>query len=203
MSGPRRHATWTGATSELLDFYDLKGVVETLLDRLGLTERSFAPVEHPTFRSGGAATLKVRGVEIGVLGEVNPQLRESFDLPAQPVTLLELDLEQLLAQVEAIRYHEPISRFPAISQDMSLTLDEDVPAQQVEDLMRRAGGQLLVDVTLFDVYRGQPIPPGKRSLAYSLTYRHAQRTLTDKEVSKVHAKIARRLEKEIGAKLRE
>ena len=81
---------------------------------------------------------------------------------------------------------------------MSLVVGEDVPAQQVEDLIRRAGGRLLVGVTLFDVYRGEPIPAGKKSLAYSLTYRHAERTLTDKEVAKVHTKIAKRLELSYG-----
>jgi phenylalanyl-tRNA synthetase beta chain len=203
MTGPRTLRSWLIDEPGYEDFYDLKGVVETLLDRLGLTERSITPVEHPTFRPGGCAALKVADVEVGVFGEVDPKVRESFDLPAQPVTLLELDLEELLAQVEPVRYLQLVSRFPAISQDMSLIVDEDVPAQQVEGLIRLAGGELLEEVTLFDVYRGEPTPPGKKSLAYSLTYRHAERTLTDREVAKVHTRIAGRLEKEIGAKLRE
>ena len=86
---------------------------------------------------------------------------------------------------------------------MSLVVDDDLPAQQVEDLIRRAGGRLLAEVTLFDVYRGEPIPACKKSLAYSLTYRHAERTLTDKEVAKVHTKIAKQLSREIGAELRQ
>ncbi len=203
MTGPRTRRSWLIDQPGYEDFYDLKGVVETLLDRLGLTERSFTPAEHPTFRPGGCATLKVADVEIGVFGEVDPKVRQSFELPAQPVTLLELDLEELLSQVEPVRYLQPVSRFPAISQDMSLIVDEDVPAQQVEGLIWVAGGELLEEVTLFDVYRGEPTPAGKKSLAYSLTYRHAERTLTDREVAKVHTRIAGRLEKEIGAKLRE
>jgi phenylalanyl-tRNA synthetase beta chain len=86
---------------------------------------------------------------------------------------------------------------------MSLIVDEGIPAQQMEDVIRKAGGELLVGVDLFDVYRGDPIPAGKKSLAYSLTYRHDERTLTDKQVAKVHAKIINRLSKELGAKLRE
>jgi phenylalanyl-tRNA synthetase beta chain len=203
LTGPRDSRSWLTEGQGYVDFYDLKGVVETLLDHLGLSDRSFAPVKHPTFRPGGAATLKLGAVEIGVLGEVHPEVRESFDLPAQPVALLELDLEELLAQVDPIRYRQPISRFPAVTQDMSLAVDEDVPAQQVEDLIRRAGGELLAEVTLFDVYRGDPIPPGKKSVAYCLTYRHAERTLTDKEVAKVHAKIAKQLSRELGAELRQ
>ncbi len=76
-------------------------------------------------------------------------------------------------------------------------------AEQVQELIRRAGGELLSEVTLFDVYRGEPVPPGKKSLAYSLTYRHAERTLTDREVALVHAKIAKQLSREVGAELRE
>ncbi len=203
MTGPRDSRSWLTEEDGYVGFYDLKGVVQTLLDRLGLLERSFEPMQHPTFRPGGVATLKLGDVEIGVLGEVHPAVQESFDLPAQPVLLLELDLEELLAQVEPIRYLQPISRFPAITQDMSLVVDENVRAEQVQELIRRAGGELLSEVTLFDVYRGEPVPAGKKSLAYSLTYRHAERTLTDREVALVHAKIAKQLSREVGAELRE
>jgi len=116
---------------------------------------------------------------------------------------MELDLEELLARAEPVRHLQPLPRFPSISQDMSLVVDEGVSAQEVEDLIRRAGGSLLEGVTLFDLYRGEPIPPGKKSLAYSLTYRHDERTLTDKQVAKVHSKIAKQLSRELGAKLRE
>jgi phenylalanyl-tRNA synthetase beta chain len=114
-----------------------------------------------------------------------------------------MDLEELLAQVEPVRHLQPLPRFPSVSQDMSLIVDEEVSAQQVAELIRRAGGGLLVGVNLFDLYRGDPIPAGKKSLAYTLTYRHEQRTLTDKEVAKVHSRIAGQVGRELGAKLRE
>jgi phenylalanyl-tRNA synthetase beta chain len=203
MAGPREERSWTGAEQNDVDFYVLKGVVETLLDHLVLPERSYVPVEHPTFRVGGAAALLLRDTEIGVLGEVDPAVREGLDVPGQTICLLELDLEELLARAEPVRHLQPLPRFPSVSQDMSLVVDEGVSAQEVEDLIRRAGGRLLVGVTLFDLYRGDPIPPGKKSLAYSLTYRHDERTLTDKQVAKVHSKIAKQLSRELGAKLRE
>lgn len=203
MTGPRDERSWLTEEESYVDFYDLKGVAETLLGRLGLSNASFTPVEHPTFRPLGSAVLRLGEADIGALGEVHPEVRDSFDLPAQPVALLEFDLEALLAEVAPVQYHRPISRFPAISQDMSLVVDEDLPARQVAELIRRAGGRLLEEATLFDVYRGEPVPAGKKSLAYSLTYRHGERTLTDKEVAKLHARIAKRLGREIGAELRE
>jgi phenylalanyl-tRNA synthetase beta chain len=203
MTGLWQERSWMGQNQEHVDFFALKGVVETLLDHLVLPESSFVRLEHPTFHAGGAAVLRLGETEIGVMGEVDATVRDGFDLPEQPVCLLELDLEELLAQVEPIRHLQPLPRFPSVSQDMSLVVDEGVSAQQMEDLIRKAGGRLLVGVTLFDVYRGDPIPAGKKSLAYSLTYRHEERTLTDKQVAKVHSKIVKRLSKELGAKLRE
>ena len=203
MTGLREKHSWLVKEPGPFDFYDLKGVVETLVQRLGLTDMSFVPLGHHTFRSGGGASLRLNGSEIGVLGEVDAVVRQSFDLPAQPVCLLELDLDALLSAVEPVRYLQPLPRFPSVSQDMSLIVEEDISAQEVEDVIRKAGGGLLAEVNLFDVYRGEPIPPGKKSLAYTLTYRHEQRTLTDKEVAKVHSRIASQLGRELGAKLRE
>ena len=203
MTGPREGRSWMGHDRGQADFYGLKGIVETLMDRLLLPERTFVPVQHPTFRPGGGAALRLGDKEIAVLGEVDAVVRASFDLPAQPVCLLEMDLEELLARVEPIRHLQPLPRFPSVSQDMSLIVDEEVSAQQVEEFIKRAGGGLLVGFSLFDVYRGDPIPAGKKSLAYTLTYRHEQRTLTDKEVAKVHSRIASQLGRELGAKLRE
>jgi phenylalanyl-tRNA synthetase beta chain len=203
MTGPREGRSWTVRDRQQVDFYVLKGIVETLMDRLLLAERGFVPTQHLTFRPGRAAALRLGDKEIGVLGEVDALVLARFDLPAQPVCLLELDLEELLARVEPIRHLQPLPRFPSVSQDMSLIVNEEVSAQQVEESIRRAGGGLLVGVTLFDVYRGDPIPAGKKSLAYSLTYRHEQRTLTDKEVAKVHSRISGQLNRELGASLRE
>ncbi len=203
MTGPREERSWTVSEHRDVDFYVLKGVVAALLDHLILPERSFVPVEHPAFRAGRAAALLLEGTQIGVLGEVDPAVREGLDLPPQTICLLELDLEELLARAEQVRHLQPLPRFPSVSQDMSLVVDEGVSAQEVEELIRRVGGELLVGVSLFDLYRGEPIPPGKKSLAYSLTYRHGERTLTDKQVAKVHSRIAQELSKRLGARLRE
>jgi phenylalanyl-tRNA synthetase beta chain len=209
MSGPRRPVSWAGATDELLDFYDLKGIVETLLDRLRLTDCTFAATEHPTFQSGRVAKLLVHSggegpgaVEIGVLGEVHPLVLESFGLPAQQVCLAELDLEALLAQVPPVHRYRPLSRFPEVTRDLALVVNEGLAAEQVRETIARAGGKLLHKIELFDVYRGKQIPVGKKSLAYALTYQAPDRTLTDKEVDRLQERIQNRLQKELGATLR-
>jgi len=202
MTGPRAERSWLTGTSEPMDFFDLKGVVETLLSHLGIKDYAVHPAEHPTFHPGRTAALTISGVAVGVLGEVHPLVREAFDLPDQPVCLAEFDLEALLERAEVARYFEPISRFPAVIQDLAVVVDEEVPAQKVREVIIRAGGELLRRVELFDVYRGEPVPPGKKSLAYSLTYQAQDRTLTDQEVARVQERIVRCLAEELGARLR-
>jgi len=137
-----------------------------------------------------------------VMGELHPLVREAFDLSEQPVCALELDLEHLLAQVGEVRTMQPISRFPAVVQDVALVVDGNLSAEEVRQAILASGGQLLRDARLFDLYRGEQIPAGKKSLAYSLTYQADDRTLTDDEVAQVQERIVQHLAEELGAKLR-
>ena len=202
LSGRRDAQSWLEADGETVDFYDLKGVVETLLRSLKVTALVFEPADHPTFHRGRVAALTIGDRQVGVLGEVHPSVREGFDLPNETVCLAELDLEALLDAVETTYYMEPISRYPAITQDLAVVVDGDVTAARIEELIRDVGGTLLVDVLLFDVYRGVPIPAGKKSMAYSLTFQSRDRTLTDRQVGKVWDRIVKRLRTELGAELR-
>ena len=202
MSGPRHPTHWTGASDETLDFFDLKGVVEMLLRRLRITSCAFVPTEHPTFQNGRAARVSIGEVELGIMGEVHPAVRESFDLPNQRACLLELDLEALFALVSPVHYYQPVSRFPAATRDLALIVDESIPALQVRDAIVQAGGNLLQKVQLFDVYRGEQIPPGKKSLAYSVTYQAKDRTLTVEEVNRLQTRIQNKLQKLLGALVR-
>jgi phenylalanyl-tRNA synthetase beta chain len=221
MTGPRDPRSWRAESRRELDFFDLKGVVEALLTHLHLEVASFEPIEHPIFHPGRAARLKVNSChdapaptnaprpsmgagtsEIGILGELHPQVVERFDLGARRVSLAELDLDALLVAAERPRFYEPLSRFPAVQQDIALIVDDDVPAVRVRDLIAEAGGKLLRHVELFDLYRGQPIPAGKKSLAYSLTFQADDRTLTDDEVARLYQRIVRRVNEAIGAELR-
>jgi phenylalanyl-tRNA synthetase beta chain len=207
MTGPRDVPQWQGNSAPgLVDFFDLKGVIETMLRDLRIAgEPVYVPVEHNTFHPGRAAQLEVGGRPLGILGEVHPLVREQFGLGLdleRPVLAAEFDLGALLADVVTVREIAPVPTQPAVYQDIALIVDERTPAAEVEAVIRQAGGDLLEDVRLFDVYRGDPIPAGKKSLAYNLTYRALDRTLKDEEVAKVHAGIVRAAEKRLGAELR-
>ena len=204
MVGPREASTWLGHDALPLGFFDIKGVAEALVARLGLSDVRWERGEHPAMHPGRTARLLVGGTEIGLLGELHPKVRAAFDLPDQPVMLLELDLEALLAGwgTAASLEMAELSTQPPIFEDLALLVDEAVPAAQVADLIRQAGGKLLVSVRLFDVYRGGQVPAGKKSLAYALTYQAPDRTLTDEDTRKLRGKIVARLERELGAILR-
>ena len=154
------------------------------------------------FHPGRCAQVSVDGHVLGVMGELHPLVREAFGLPEALVAALEFDLEVLLGLWGAPRRMTPISLHPPVYEDLAVVVDEETPAVRVRDLIAQTGAPLLRSVVLFDVYRGEQVGPGKKSLAYRLTYQADDRTLTDPEVARVREKIVRRLEREIGATLR-
>jgi len=200
MSGPRELESWRKSDRAVVDFYDLKGVVETLLDGLHITGATYEPLEHPTFYPGRTARLKIDGQSIGTFGEVHPLVREAFDLPEQPVLAAELDFEALLKCAPSPTRIVDVPRFPAVTEDLALIVDDMTPADKVLATILKEGG-LLKRAMLFDVFKGEQIGTGKKSLAYRLTYQ-ADRTLTDEEVKKVRETIVKRLRDELGAVLR-
>ena len=202
MTGQRSERHWLGAESAELGFFDLKGVVETIVSRLHITGAVYRAADHPTYQPGRVARLTVNSVEIGLLGELHQTVRQAFGLPAYRAAIAELDLEALLAQVPPAWFVEPISPYPAVLQDLAVVVGEMVPAAAVQDLIVETGGFLLKGVQLFDVYRGTPVPEGKKSLAYALTFQSPDKTLSDALVAKQVERIVRRLGKELGAELR-
>ncbi len=210
ITGPRSERHWLATEGPDMDFFDLKGVVETLLKRLHVTDATFEPAEHPTFQKGRTAQVLLQGlgadsgrsIPIGFLGELDPVVRSAFGLPDRRVAAAELDLDALLAQVPVAWFVEPISPYPAALQDLAVIVDEGVPAAEVQSLIAKSGGFLLKDVRLFDVYRGEPVPEGRKSLAFALTFQAPDKTLRDAIVTKQVQRIVQRLKKELGAELR-
>ena len=202
LAGACDAGAWLNRVPEPMDFLDLKGIVEALLDHLGLlADARFEPYLHPLF-GPRAARLLINGKAAGILGEVHPAVRRAFDLPEQRVAVAELQLAPFVAAVSHKAKMQPISSFPAVKEDLALVVDESVTAEQVEQAIRQAGGSLLQDVQLFDVYRGKQVAAGKKSLAYALTFQAEDKTLKDADVEKVRKRIVARLSQTLGAELR-
>ena len=200
--GSRSHPSWQGGKKELMDYYDLKGIVEELLADLHISGVKFLPDPLPNFHPGKSARIEVNGNTLGHLGEVHPLVKQNYKLPDQPLPAAILDIEALLNEVEDLYTVEMVPDQPPVLEDLALVVEDGVPAQEVQALIEQTGGKTLRDVRLFDVYRGEQLGEGKKSLAYSLVYQHPEKTLTDKEVLAIRNKIVKRLEKELGAQLR-
>jgi len=201
LTGVRGEIAWDVKESPSMDFYDLKGRVELLLSGLRLLDVSYTPTDTvPYLHPGKAAKVQVKGKTVGVFGELHPLVKDKYEFEDAPVLVAEFDLAAL-RELKSEYEVKTVPDVPPVLEDIALILDEEIPAAQVEALIRQTGGAVLTDVRLFDVYRGEQVGPGKKSLAYSLTYQ-AEKTLTDKEAAAIRVKIVRRLEHELGAKLR-
>ena len=202
MAGPRCQRRWSDATVDL-DLYDMKGVVEELLDRLSLGEaRLFKNANSGFLHPGRALAIEWKGLRLGVMGELHPKVARNFEFRV-PVFLAEFDLELLLEvfQGDSLRIAPP-PRFPAVRRDLALVVEERVAVSELFDLIRQAGGPLLAAVELFDLYHGQGLPPGTKSCGVTLTFRSQERTLTDAEVAEIEARIVELLGRLAGARLR-
>jgi phenylalanyl-tRNA synthetase beta chain len=202
----RRHLPfWTDPDSSpwpMLDFYDLKGVIEALTGDLHLRDVTYRPAKVAALHPGRAAEVVVSGRTAGWFGELHPKVAEAFGLAGQPVQVGELDLEVVRAAVPARHVYRPVSEFPPALRDVAVVVEGTVPAERVEAEIRASGGELLRDVRLFDVYRGENVPAGHKSLAYALTYQADDRTLTDKEIEAAHKKVENRLKHVLRAQIR-
>ncbi|MCW5875508.1 MAG: phenylalanine--tRNA ligase subunit beta [Anaerolineales bacterium] len=202
LRGPRQPGHWQGGDVGALDFYDVKGVVTALLSGLGVDGLAFEPAQHPAFHPGKSARVLAGEQQLGVFGELHPQVQAQYDLGGHPVQAAALNLDAIYSLVLARFDSRGVPAYPPVLEDMAFVVDETVAAGQIEALIRQTGGKMLSDLQLFDVYRGEQIGAGKKSLAYQLTYQDAERTLTDEDVSKMRHRIVKRLEQELGAKLR-
>jgi phenylalanyl-tRNA synthetase beta chain len=200
ITGKRYESAWDVKVGVRLDFYDIKGIIEALMGALHL-DVTYVPAEHPSFHPGKCASVLLNGTPLGVFGELHPLVQENYDF-VSPVLAAEFDLEAVLAAIPTGYPVRPVSEFPPVLEDIAVVVDEALPADRVEALIKQTGGKMLESVRLFDVFRSEQIGAGKKSLAYALTYRSHEGTLTDKDAAAIRNRIVRRLEHELGAKLR-
>ena len=189
---------WNRPSEESADFFDAKAYLDYLFDRLGLTP-THEDSEDFALLPGRSAEVRLEGERLGLVGQVHPRVATAFDIQ-QDVFLFELDLEALLPHTGKPRRYQPLSRFPAVEEDIAVVVDEGVAAATVEALVESFS--LVQRATLFDVYTGPPVPAGKKSLAYSVAYQSFDHTLTDVEVQRERRRILERLSREVGAVLR-
>ncbi len=205
LGGARSVSGWQPADTTAMDFYDLKGVVNGLLQGLRLPGVKYEAGEHPSYHPGKCARVLVGDKQIGVMGELHPKVKGNYDFPATfkaPVLAAEFDLDLLIELVPALYQTVDVPVFPPVIEDLAFILDEDLAAEKAEALIRQTGGKLLADVKLFDIFRSEQIGAGKKSLAYKLTYIAPDRTLEAAEVATLRNKIIKRMEYEFKAKLR-
>ncbi len=202
LCGQRALTGWQAGDMTPMDFYDLKGILESLFHGVHLEEVRILAAQHAAFHPGKCAEVYLGEQRVGCFGELHPLVKERFELPEAPVLAAELDLNPILTAIPDRYGVEAVPAYPPVLEDIAVIVDEEVPAEKVEQCIWSAGGKVLRAVHLFDVYRGEQIGSGKKSLAYSLTYQAPDRTLTDEEAAQVRNRIVRRLEQELGGKLR-
>ncbi len=185
-----------------LDFLDLKGLVEGLLEVVGIKEQVAWTADGLAsfLHLGKAAFLELEPSRIGYLGEVHPDLCGALSMPS--FLIFELDFEKLIQYAPREFKARPLPRFPSVERDLAVVVDEDFPAQRIVRWIKDLNRSLIEDVEVFDQYRGSPIPEGKKSLAYKICYRAEDRTLTDAEVNAIHESLISQLGEVFGAQLR-
>ncbi len=208
LTGVRRPRWWQEEPQATgpMDYFDLKGIVDALLTRLDLAERvDWARGSHPSFHPGRCAQVALDGQVLGVVGELHPLVCEAFDLPANPVLALEWDLEVLRPAAERAAAEKTVGRlspYAPVREDLALVVDETTPALAVQRAILEGGRPLVTQAVLFDVYRGEQVGEGKKSLAFALTYQAPNRSLSERDVSKLRKRILKYVERQVGARLR-
>jgi phenylalanyl-tRNA synthetase beta chain len=189
------------AETKMVDFFVLKGIVEGMMDSLGLVEGlSFEQAVIEGMHPGRTANIFHNGERIGLIGQIHPTEQKKRDL--KNTYVMEMNLQKILSIKTDELLYVPVPRFPSISRDIALVVSSETSAGALEMVIREAGGKLLKNVKLFDLYEGENVEEGKKSVAFSLTYLDPERTLTDEEVVKAHEKVLNALTEKAEATLR-
>ncbi len=197
----RRYPVGWNQNNDAIDFYDMKGIVEELLKQLSITKYAVEPGEHFALHPGKTAFLKKGREIIAVLGEVHPVVLAALGIP-QKIYVFEMNIGTLMKYRAKNFHYEPLPRFPAITRDLALLVDEGVAAESVTCVIKRSAGKYFKELRLFDVYTGAQVAAGKKSMAFSVDFQSLDKTLKDEEADAAVEKILADLQKECGAELR-
>jgi phenylalanyl-tRNA synthetase beta chain len=202
MTGNRFAPAWDIKDPPKVDYFDLKGVLEEVCNAFQLPDISFEASDNPSFHPGKQSRVLSGGVKIGEFGSLHPLVRANYETTYEDILAAELDIAALFECSRKVSQIVPVPAFPPILEDIAIVVDESLAAGTIEQLIRQTGGKLVTNIRLFDIFRSPQIGEGKKSMAYSLTYQAPDRTLTDKDATQIRQRIIRRLEQELGAKLR-
>ncbi len=206
LTGSRQPVNYQSSASdrESFDFFDLKGMVETLVSRLGVDKNALRFSAHPDSPSFGprCALVSVGERSLGILGELHPKVRGAFGLGDERVCIAELHIGPLVRPSWQLSAMPPISVYQPVTEDLAFAVDEEVTVRRVRDALVAGGGDLLVDVELFDIYRGAPLAVNQKSLAWRVAYQSYERSLTEKEITSLRARIVSAVEEATGGVLR-
>ncbi len=201
ISGKRSPRQW-GMPALDVDFYDVKGIWETIVDKLGLTDIEYADnTEYLYLDPVESCVISYRGDTIGRVGKIDRDVMKNFDL-VRDAYLLEVTVTGLVGGTDHEASFRPIPRYPSVLRDISLMVGSDVKAKEIVDAIKGAGDSMIKDVTIFDMYMGKQIQEGKKSLALTVRYQSEDRTLTDEEVNVMHGRVIDLLKKRLGVQIR-
>ena len=190
-----------GTFGDKEDFFALKGILNEAFDKLGVVGVEYSALKtNPAFHPGRCAEITIGEKKIGVIGEIAPAVLENYEIGTRAY-VASVDMADIFENRIAEKKFKPTPRFPASGRDLAIICDDEIPAASLEKAIRTGAGKLLEKVELFDVYKGPSVAPGKKSVAYSMTLRAPDRTLTVEECDRAVAKVLKELEK-LGAKLR-
>lgn len=203
LSGRREPQTWQNPSRENFSFYDLKGLLTATLDLLRIRDWAVEAHPHPSLHPGRSAALRLNGHSVAYLGELHPDVDERFEIEGWRVQVAEVDLDALFAVASDEYVFRPLPRFPAAHRDIAVVVNSDLPASEIERAIRSEGGDLLESARIFDVYQGEPLGAGSKSIAVSMDFRAPGATLTQEQVNGIMQRIVQRLTKDLGASLRD
>ena len=183
-----------------MDFYTVKNIVTWLLAKFGV-QASIAAGGDSYYHPGRKAIMAVGDTRLATLGEIHPDVAEAFDIKGR-VVVAEVDLDALRPMEKDFYGIKPLPKFPAVSRDIAVVVDEAVGAGTMMDAIRAAAGKLLEDAKLFDIYRGEKLGAQRKSVAFAITLRAPDRTLTDEEINAAMEKVLKALSEKFGAELR-
>lgn len=191
-----------GMYGKEVDFFVLKGVIESVLNNVGLKGYEIEPeTTNLTFHPGRCAKIVYNNIYIGTFGELHPDVIENYNL-GQRVYVAEINIDTVFENLNLTKSYNPLPKYPSTSRDIALIVKDEVFVKQIEDIIKANGEDLVESYKLFDVYKGAQIEEGHKSIAYSITYRSKDKTLTDEDVAKVHEKILSELSEKLNANLR-